>query len=74
MIPIILSILIKISEFAHVLFKQRGDTQSEAATSCVSSQIVQSLTNWVGRMTFALSLFVTTVIFVDTFVICPFYP
>ena len=32
----------------------------------ISSQIVQSLTNWVERMPFAFSLFVTTVLFVDT--------
>ena len=41
MIPIIF--IIKIAEFDHVLFKQRGD----------SSQIVQSITNWVERMPFA---------------------
>ena len=42
MIPIIASIfIIKIAEFAHVLFKLTGD--GEAA-------IAQSLTNWVERM------------------------
>ena len=41
MIPIIF--IIKIAEFDHVLFKQRGDSRGEAATSCASSQIVQSL-------------------------------
>src|SRR4029434_1958955 len=68
MIPIIASIfIIKIAEFAHVLFKQTGDRRQEtgdrrqetgdrrqrdgeAATSCASSQIAQSLTNWVERM------------------------
>ena len=80
MITIILSIIIKhliftikIAEFAHVLFKQR-DMRGEAATSSVSSQIVQSLTNWVESIPFAFSLFVTTVVFVDTCIICPFYP
>ena len=72
MIPIIF--IIKIAEFDHVLFKQRGDSRGEAATSCASYQIVQSLTYWVERMPFAFSLFVTTVIFVGTFIICPFYP
>ena len=38
MIPIIFTI--KIAEFDHVLFKQRGDSRGEAATSCASSQIV----------------------------------
>ena len=64
MIPIIF--IIKIAEFDHVLFKQRGHSQGEAATSSASSQIV--------RMPFAFSLFVTTVVFVDTCIICPFYP
>ena len=50
--------IIKIAEFDHVLCKQRGDSRGEAATSCASSQIVQSLTHWVERMTFAFSLFV----------------
>ena len=72
MIPIIF--IIKIAEFDHVLFKQRGDSRGEAATSCASSQIVQSLTHWVERMTFAFSLFVITEIFVDTFIICRLYP
>ena len=69
-----INILIKIAEFAHVLFKQNGDTRGETVTSCASSQIVQSLTNWVERMSFAFSLFVTTVIFEDTFIICRLYP
>ena len=72
MIPIIF--IIKIAKFAHVLFKQRGDMRGEAVTSSASSQIVQSPTNWVERMPFAFSLFVTTVVFVDTCIICPFYP
>ena len=72
MIPIIF--IIKIAEFDHVLFKQRGDSRGEVATSCASSQIVQSLTHWVERMTFAFSLFVITEIFVDTFIICRLYP
>ena len=72
MIPIIF--IIKIAEFDHVLFKQRGDSRGEAATSSASSQIVQSLTYWIERMTFAFSLFVTTVVFVDTCIVCPFYP
>ena len=44
------------SEFAHVLLKQTGDSETvrqrdgEAAMSCASSQIAQSLTNWVERM------------------------
>ena len=71
MIPIIF--IIKIAEFDHVLFKQRGDSRGEAATSCASSQIVHSLTHWVERMPFAFSLFVTE-IFVDTFIICRLYP
>ena len=45
MIPIIF--IIKIAEFDHVLFKQRGDSRGEAATSCASSKIVQSLTNYI---------------------------
>src|SRR4029434_1766454 len=60
------------SEFAHVLFKQTGDRETidiytciyvyegdgEAATSCASSQIAQSLKNWVERMrrTYLVSL------------------
>lgn len=72
MIPIIF--IIKIAEFDHVLlFKQRGDSRGEAATSCASSQIVQSLTHWVERMPFAFSLFVITEIFVDTFIIRRLY-
>ena len=72
MIPIIF--IIKIAEFDHVLFKQRGDSRGEAATSCASSQIVQSLTHWVEHMPFAFSLFVITEIFVDTVIICRLYP
>ena len=52
----------------------RGDSRGEAATSCASSQIVQSLTHWVERMPFAFSWFVITKIFVDTFIICRLYP
>src|SRR4029434_3832734 len=52
----------------------RGDSRGEAATSCASSQIVQSLTHWVERMTFAFSLFVITEIFVDIVIICRLYP
>ena len=70
MITIIVSIIIKhliftikIAEFAHALFKQKGDTRGETVTSCASSQIVQSLTNWDERMPLAFSLSVTTVIF-----------
>src|SRR4029434_6471704 len=48
--------------------------RGEAATSSGSSQIVQSLTNWVEHMPFAFSLFVTTVVFVDTCIVCPLYP
>ena len=72
MIPIIF--IIKIAEFDHILFKQRGDSRGEATTSCASSQMVQSLTHWVERMTFTFSLFVITEIFVDTFIICRLHP
>src|SRR4029434_1512379 len=41
----------------------RGDLRGEAATSCASYQIVQSLTYWAERMPLAFSLFVITEIY-----------
>ncbi len=53
MIPILSRIFInKVAEFAHFLFKQRGDMRGEAAMSYASSHIAQSLTNWVQGVPF----------------------